>query len=195
VTQVSLVPILVWVAALLCWGTAVWLGPRPVMYAFVMDRLLRYLFIFPLGVQGLWAFIGHVFFADRAAAAIGWEPSPFQFEVGYANLGLGLASLYAAYTGFYARVAVAIAASCFLVGAGIGHVHDIVNYGNLTSGNAGPILVTDFLTPMAVLALLLVAARRPRPKSPDTLALEAELEIARRAMRSYQDALDKFVKD
>lgn len=194
-TQVSLVPILVWVAALLCWGTAVWLGPRPVMYAFVMDRLLRYLFIFPLGVQGLWAFIGHVFFADRAAAAIGWEPSPFQFEVGYANLGLGLASLYAAYTGFYARVAVAIAASCFLVGAGIGHVHDIVNYGNLTSGNAGPILVTDFLTPMAVLALLLVAARRPRPKSPDTLALEAELEIARRAMRSYQDALDKFVKD
>ena len=31
---------------------------------------------------------------------------------------------------------------------------------------------------MAVLALLLVAARRPRPKSPDTLALEAELEVA-----------------
>jgi hypothetical protein len=165
------------------------------MQSFVIDRLLRYLFVFPLGIQGLWAFAGHVFFPDRAAAAIGWEPSPFQFEVGYASLGLGLASLYAAYTGFYARVAVAIAASCFLVGAGIGHVHDIVNYGNLTSGNAGPILVTDFLTPIAVLALLLVAARRPTPKSPDTLALEAELEIARRAMRSYRDALDKFVKE
>jgi hypothetical protein len=74
-------------------------------------------------------------------------------------------------------------------------VHDIVAYGNLTAGNAGPILITDFLTPMAVLALLLVAARRPRPKSPDTLALEAELEVARRSMRSYQDALDKFVKE
>jgi hypothetical protein len=193
--QVSLVPILVWVAALLCWGIAVWRGPRPVMQAFVIDRLLRYLFIFPLGVQGLWAFVGHVFFPDRSAAAIGWDPSPFQFEVGYANLGLGLASLYAAYTGFYARVAVAIAATCFLVGAGIGHVRDIVEYGNLTPGNAGPILVTDFLTPMAVFALLLVAARRPRPKSPDTLALEAELEVARRAMRSYRDALDKFVKE
>jgi hypothetical protein len=195
VTQVSLVPILVWVAALAFWGMAVWRGPRPVMQAFVIDRLLRYLFIFPLGLAGLWAFVGHVFFPERAAAAIGWAPSPFQFEVGYASLGLGLASLYAAYTGFYARVAVAIAASCFLVGAGIGHVHDIVNYGNLTSGNAGPILVTDFLTPIAVLALLLVAARRPTPKSPDTLALEAELEIARRAMRSYRDALDKFVKE
>jgi hypothetical protein len=82
-----------------------------------------------------------------------------------------------------------------LIGAGIGHVHDIVTYGNLTSGNAGPILVTDFLTPMAVLALLLVAARRPRPISPDALALEAEVEVARRAMRSNREALDKFVKE
>jgi Na+/melibiose symporter-like transporter len=193
--QVSLVPILVWVAALACWGLSVWRAPRPILQAYVIDRLLRYLFIFPLGIQGLWAFAGHVFFPEQAAEAIGWEPSPFQFEVGYASLGLGLASLYAAFTTFYARVAVAIAASCFLVGAGIGHVHDIVAYGNLTAGNAGPILITDFLTPMAVLALLLVAARRPRPKSPDTLALEAELEVARRSMRSYQDALDKFVKE
>jgi hypothetical protein len=173
----------------------VWRGPRPIPQAFVIDRLLRYLFVFPLGLLGLWVFVGHVFFPVRAAADIGWNPSPFQFEVGYASLGLGLASLYAAYTTFYARVAVAIAASCFLVGAGIGHVHDIVSYGNLTSGNAGPILVTDFLTPMAVLALLLVSARRQKPKSPDTLALEAELEVARRAMRSYRDALDKFVKE
>ena len=194
-SQVSLVPILLWVAAILFWGIAVWLGPRPLLSGFVIDRLLRYIFIFPLGLFGLWAFIGHVFFPERSAAEIGWAPSPFQFEVGYANLGLGLASLYAAFTTFYARVAVAIAASCFLIGAGIGHVHDMVTYGNLTQGNAGPILVVDFLTPMAVLALLLVAARRHKPKSPDTLALEAELEIARRAMRSYKDALDKFVKE
>jgi len=195
-TQVSLVPVLAWVAALVCWGIAVWQGPRPILQSFVIDRLLRYIFIFPLGLLGLWVFVGHVFFPERAAAAIGWEPSPFQFEVGYANLGLGLASLYAAFTGsFYARVAVAIAVSCFLIGAGIGHVHDIVAYGNLTDGNAGPILVTDFLTPMAVLALLLVAAKRHKPKSPDTLALEAELEVARRAMRSYKDALDKLVRE
>jgi len=193
-SQVSLVPILLWVAAIVFAAVAVWRGPRPIQQGFVVERLLRYLFVFPLGLLGLWAFVGHVFFPVQAAADIGWQPSPFQFEVGYANLGLGLASLYAAYTTFYARVAVAIAVSCFLIGAGIGHVHDIVEFGNLTPGNAGPILVTDFLTPMAVIALLLVSARRPQLKSPDTLALEAELEVARRAMRSYRDALDKFVK-
>lgn len=193
-SQVSLIPVLVWVVALLCWSAAVMRAPRPLTQDFVVDRGLRYLFIFPFGLMGLWAFVGHVMFPDRAAAAIGWAPSPFQFEVGYANLGIGLASLYAAYAGFYARVAVAIAASSFLIGAGIGHVVDISEHGNLAAGNAGPILVSDFLTPIVVLALLIVAARRPQPKSPDTLALEAELEVARRAMGDYKDALGKFNK-
>ena len=195
-TQVALVPILALVAAVACWGIAVWRGPRPIPRWFAVDRALRYIFIFPLGLLGIWAFVGHVMFPLRSAAAIGWQPSPFQFEVGYANLGIGLASLYAAFTTFYARVAVAIAASCFLVGAGIGHVHDIIAYGNLTAGNAGPILVTDFLTPMAALTLLILSARRPRRrlKSPDSQALEAEMEVARQAMRSYREALDRFVK-
>ena len=71
-TQVSLVPILLWVAALAATCIAVWRGPRPVARAFVIDRLLRYLFVFPLGLLGLWAFVGHVFFPAQSAASIGW---------------------------------------------------------------------------------------------------------------------------
>ena len=52
-TQVSLVPILLWVAALAAAGIAIWRGPRPITRGFVVDRLLRYLFFFPLGLQGL----------------------------------------------------------------------------------------------------------------------------------------------
>ena len=194
-TQVSLVPILLWVAALACAGVAVWREPRPIMRNFVIDRLLRYLFLFPLGLQGLWAFIGHVFFAEQAAASIGWANTPFQYEVGVANLGLGLASLYAAFRGFEARLAVAIAAACFLIGAGLVHIRDIVTQGNLAPGNAGPIMITDFLTPIAILVLLVLASGKFRPKSPATLALEAELEIARKAMRNYRDALSEFGKE
>jgi len=194
-TQVSLVPILLWVAALACAGVAVWREPRPIMRNFVIDRLLRYLFLFPLGLQGLWAFIGHVFFAEQAAASIGWANTSFQYEVGVANLGLGLASLYAAFRGFEARLAVAIAAACFLIGAGLVHIRDIVTQGNLAPGNAGPIMITDFLTPIAILVLLVLASGKLRPKSPATLALEAELEIARKAMRNYRDALSEFGKE
>lgn len=183
-SAVSLVPVLLWVAALLCAGVAIWRGKQPVTRDFVFDRLLRYLFLLPLGVQGLWAFLGHVFFPEQSAASIGWAPSPFQYEVGVANLGLGLASIYAAFRDFQARVAVAVAAACFLVGAGIGHIRDIVEHGNLAPGNAGPIMVTDFLTPIVILVLLLAIAQKLRPKSLATLQLEAELESARIAMRT-----------
>jgi uncharacterized protein DUF6790 len=193
-TQVALVPLLLWVAAFASAGIAIWRAPPPILRSFAIDRLLRYLFLFPLGVQGLWAFAGHVFFAEQSAASIGWATSPFQYEVGVANLGLGLASIYAAFRGFEARLAVAIAAACFLIGAGIIHILDIVERGNLAPGNAGPIMVTDFLTPITVLILLVMASGKLRPKSPATLALEAELEVARKAMREYRDALSQFGK-
>ena len=193
-SQVSLVPILLWVAALACAGVAIWREPRPVLRGFVVDRLLRYLFLFPLGLQGLWAFIGHVFFAEQAAASIGWANTPFQYEVGVANLGLGLAAIYAAFKGFEARLAVAIVGACFLIGAGIIHIVDIVGQGNLAPGNAGPILVTDFLTPLAILVLLAFASEKWRPKSPATIALEAELDVARKALRDYRAALSELGK-
>ena len=136
-TQVSLVPILLWVAALACAGIAILREPRPVLQSFVVDRLLRYLFLFPLGVQGLWAFIGHVFFPQQSAASIGWATSPFQYEVGVANLGLGLACIYAAFKGFEARVAAGIVAACFLLGAGIGHIRDIVTTWKSRPGQCG----------------------------------------------------------
>jgi hypothetical protein len=193
--QTWVMPILLWVAALAFAGVAVAREPGPVRREFVIDRLLRYLFLFPLGVMGLWAFLGHVFFPERSAAAIGWAPSPFQYEVGVANLGIGLASLYAAFSGFRARIAVLIVAMCFLGGAGIGHIREIVQSGNFAPGNAGPILFTDFLTPIAILVLLVLAARAARPKSPASLALEAELEVARKALKDYRAALDNFGRD
>jgi len=53
----------------------------------------------------LWAAIGHILFPARATAAIVWQTSSSQFEAGVANLGIGLAGLYAAFRGFEARLA------------------------------------------------------------------------------------------
>jgi hypothetical protein len=191
-SQVALVPILLWVVALVCAGVAVWREPRPHKSGFAVDRLLRYLFLFPLGLQGLWAFVGHVFFAERAAASIGWANSPFQYEVGVANLGLALACFYAAFAGFEARLAAALAAASFLIGAGVIHIVDIIDTGNFAPGDAGPIMFTDFITPVVVLVLLYLATWKP--KSPATLALEAELDVARKALRDYRQALSEFGK-
>jgi Na+/melibiose symporter-like transporter len=196
---VSLVPVALWVIAIVCAVIAVRRGPRPISFGFVVERLLRYILIFPLGVQSLWAFFCHVFIPEQTAVAIGWATSPFQYEVGVANLGIGIASLYAAFAGFGVRAAVAVMATGFLGGAGIGHIRDIASSGNFAPGNAGPILYTDFLTPIAVLVLLLMSPRS-KPVAQQSVEaasgtrieeveaapaprLEDELEAARQALR------------
>jgi hypothetical protein len=151
---VSIVPVLSWVVALVAVATVLARAPRPVTRSFVLDRLLRAVFVFPVGLMGLWGALGHIVFPSEVAKAIGWQPSPFQLEVGAANLGIGVAGLYAALRSFEARLATNLVLACFLIGAGIGHIHDIIVAGNFEPGNAGPILVTDFLTPLVIFALL-----------------------------------------
>ncbi|MFG1424152.1 DUF6790 family protein [Roseixanthobacter liquoris] len=157
------VPLLSWGLALALAALAVARAARPLPPGFVADRLLRYLFLVPLGLMGLWAFLGHVFFAAESARAIGWAPSPFQFEVGMANLGMGLAGVIAAFYGNWGfRLGVAVVAAGFLGGAAVGHVVQIVETGNLAAGNAGPILYTDILTPLTLLVLLALTRHTAR---------------------------------
>ena len=182
---VSMVPMVMWGAALLFAGIAIWRGPRPVIWGIVFDKLLRYLFIFPLGVQALWAFFSQVFLPDESAAAIGWAPSPFQYEVGVANLGIALGSFYAAFSGFQARAGIAIAAGCFLAGAGVGHIVQIVEDANFAPGNAGPIMITDFLTPIVILVLLLLSPRGNQAMS--GLPMSEQLAKAREELQTRLD--------
>ncbi len=69
---VVIVPVLSWLAALIAAAIAVMRGPRPIGWRFAADRLLRYLMLFPVGLMGLWAALGHLAFPAEAAQAIGW---------------------------------------------------------------------------------------------------------------------------
>jgi hypothetical protein len=167
--------VLSWVAALAGAAIAIASGPRPVAGAFVLDRLLRYVFIFPVGLMGLWAALGHIAFPARVAQAIGWQTSPFQLEVGFANLGIAFAGLYAAFRSLEARLATNLALACFLIGAGIGHIREIISAGNFAAGNAGPILFTDLLTPTAIFLLLWFS----RPRGEETEAVPRRTPVRR----------------
>ena len=54
------------------------------------ERFLSWVLLLPIGITGLWAGVTHVFFPEVAATHIGWQTSPFQFEVGVADLAVGL---------------------------------------------------------------------------------------------------------
>ena len=59
-------------------------------YGSTAERFLAWILLLPIGVTGLWAGLTHVFFPTVAAAHIGWQTSPFQFEVGMADLAVGI---------------------------------------------------------------------------------------------------------
>ncbi|TCT08166.1 DUF6790 family protein [Aquabacter spiritensis] len=157
-------PLVMVALALLCAFVAVQRAPRPLPPGFAADRLIRYIMLFPMGIQGLWGALGHLGFPAETAASIGWAPSPFQFEVGVCNLGIGVVGLIAA---FYARwnfrLALAIYALFFLGGAAWGHVIQMMTAGNFAPGNAGPIFFTDILTPLSLLILLAWTRRTAQP--------------------------------
>ena len=140
----------------------------------------RSILLYVLGVSGaigMFNVVTHTVFADDVAASIGWPAgNPFQTEVGFANLAIGIIG-FACFWRYDFWLPAVMAKTIFAWGAGVTHVLDIVRTGNLASNNSGPILVWDFLLPVAMISLYVLARpardsvdHHAAPLSVDTLA-------------------------
>jgi hypothetical protein len=125
-------------------------------------RLFTLMLFMGVGLSGVWGFIMHVFFPAIASQQIGWQANSFEFEVGLANLALGVSGLIAAFGSWGYRVAVTTVTTIFLWGAAIGHIRQIILLNNYSPGNAGTILITDILIPLTLLILLAISYTRVR---------------------------------
>jgi hypothetical protein len=97
----------------------------------------------------------HLLMPGPVARSIGWAPSPFQWELGSAALGMAIAGVMAAGQPRAFSLAVIIVFTTFLWGAAIGHVREMVARRNFAGGNAGPIFFYDVLAPAALIWLYL----------------------------------------
>lgn len=129
------------------------------------ERLLAWTLLLPIGVTGLWAGIYHVFFPEIAARYIGWQASPFQFEVGMADLAIGATACLAFWGDLNFKAAAVTAAAIFLLGDAVGHVRQMVSAGNFAPGNAGVPFYTDIICPLLAITLVVLAKRSKRPRS------------------------------
>lgn len=155
-------PAILFVAALLV--AALRCAPRP-----AVERFLAWLLLLPIGGTCLWAGVAHVFFPATAAAYIGWQVSPFQFEVGMADLAIGVTACLAFWRSLAFKAAAICVASVFLLGDAVGHVQQMVATGNLAPGNAGVPFYMDVICPVLAVILLILAQRR-RPGVASVLA-------------------------
>ena len=82
------------------------------------------------GAIGMFNVVAHTVFASDVAASIGWPAgNPFQTEVGFANLAIGIVG-FACFWRYDFWLPAALAKSVFAWGAGLTHVLDIVRTGN-----------------------------------------------------------------
>ena len=110
------------------------------------------------GAIGMGNVAMHTIFADRVAESIGWPAgNPFQMEVGFANLAIGIIG-FACFWRYDFWLPAIIAKATFMLGAGVTHVVDAARNGNLAANNVGPILGWDFGMPVVLVGLYLLAA-------------------------------------
>lgn len=127
----------------------------------ILRTVLLYLLVLGLGVTGVWGFVGHRFLSDDVARSIGWATgSPFQHELAFYHLGMGVVGLLCYWIRDHFWVAAGITPSIFALGAGTVHVQELLLRENWSPGNWGPgVLFGNLLIPLTVLGLVAWYAR------------------------------------
>jgi hypothetical protein len=146
----------------------------------VVRLLLLYLLVLGIGVGGLWGFVGHFLMSDVVAISIGWRTgSPFQQELAFYHLGLGVLGVLALWVRDRLWLAVGLLSSIFLYGAGWVHLTDFLVRGNTAARNWGVgVLVGNVIVPTAVLVLLALHERHGR--AADSAAARGPMARGRR---------------
>lgn len=142
------------VVGLLCSIVVLTQQPKPLQNPQIIEALFSYILLFCIGIYFLYNFIIHTVYAEMAATFIGWENSPFQYEVGFACLGFGVVGVLAFRGSLGFRAASVIAPALFQWGAAGGHIYQMITMHNFTLGNAGIVFWADIFLPIFGLALL-----------------------------------------
>lgn len=142
-------------------------APKPVSKEFKIEKFFSEYLLYAVGINNIINFIFHVFFGEMAAKFIGWADSPFQAEVGYASLGIGIAGIMSYKRDFSFRLATLIPPVVFGLGAAYGHVYEMIVNKNFSPGNVGIVLPIDIILPLAGLYLARLSHKHPYTSRPD----------------------------
>lgn len=119
----------------------------------IAGNLLFYQLTITLTLTSFIGFWGHVFKSDMIADFIGWQKgSFFQKELGYAELGQGIAGLLCIWMGREFYLATIVILSPLYVGATIVHIQEMIKSKNFKPGNAF-IVIPDLLMPFTLILL------------------------------------------
>jgi hypothetical protein len=109
--------------------------------AYFPERLMNWLLLLSVGVMSLWAGLFHVFAPEMSARSIGWQDSPFHFEIGVSDIAIGIVAIASFWRSLEFKAAVVGYITLFFIGVAIGHIRQAIMAGNMASNNFGLLLV------------------------------------------------------
>lgn len=102
--------------------------------------LLSWLLLLSVGAQSIWAGFFHMAFPSVAVSAIGWQVSPFQFEIGVADFAAGVVAVLSLWRGLEFKAAITVYTVLFYIGVSYGHFREALVNGNYSPDNFGMLL-------------------------------------------------------
>src|SRR5277367_4838470 len=130
--------------------------------ASIAGTFLLYFLVIYVGFMGVLTAYAHVFRPLQTSASIGWSTSPYEYEVGMADLTVGVLGVLCLWLRGNFWLATAIANAVWLLGDAIGHIRQMLLYSNHARNNSGPFLVAEFIVPILILLLALYVHMKPR---------------------------------
>jgi hypothetical protein len=116
---------------------------------------LIYFLFFYVGIMGVFTAYAHVFRPLQTSASIGWATSPYEYEVGMADLTVGVLGILCLWIRGNFWLATAIANAVWLLGDAIGHLREVLLHNNHAANNSGIFIYAEIITPLLILFLAL----------------------------------------
>lgn len=125
--------------------------------AAVSGILIETMLLYGVGISLVVNFVMHSFFGDYAAKTIGWAQSPFQLELAFMSLGVGITAilLHGRWAPFQSKAAVLLGFAIFGFGAAGGHVYQMIANDDFAANNTGLLLANDFVVNIVAVALVI----------------------------------------
>jgi hypothetical protein len=130
------------------------LQKRPQTSERVLEVLLLWILVVPIGIGSIFAAMAHLFAPQQTAASIGWATSPFQRENAFGDLGYGVLGVLCIWIRGRFWEATVIMASISLLGDAYGHIYELVINNNHSPNNSGVLLYMDIFVPLLAIVLL-----------------------------------------
>ncbi len=125
------------------------------------DVYWRELVFYAIGLSFVWYATLHAYFGPMTSKFIGWAPSPYQWELAWAEYGIALIAILSLWSGAQMRLAATLVFTVFSLGAAAQHIDEILCCANKAPGNAGPILwFGDIALPLIVFTLAVASRAR-----------------------------------